>query len=94
MLMAHISKDRKKLLDRVRRLQGQMGALYEVLETKDDCTEVLHLLASCRGSMSSLMHEIVEGHIRFHLMTNESGKNREQQEAAEELIDALRKYLA
>jgi DNA-binding FrmR family transcriptional regulator len=91
--MAHISQDRKKLLARVRRLQGQIAALYEVLETKDDCTEVLHLLASCRGSMSSLMHEIVEGHIRFHLMTNDSGKIRQQEEAAEELIEALRKYL-
>jgi DNA-binding FrmR family transcriptional regulator len=91
--MAHISQDRKKLLARVRRLQGQIAALYEVLETKDDCTEVLHLLASCRGSMSSLMHEIVEGHIRFHLMTNDSGKTRQQEEAAEELIEALRKYL-
>ena len=91
--MAHISRDRKKLLDRVRRLQGQITALYKVLETEDDCTEVLHLLASCRGSMSSLMHEIVEGHIRFHLMTNDSGKTHQQEEAAEELIEVLRKYL-
>jgi DNA-binding FrmR family transcriptional regulator len=91
--MAHITRHRKKLLDRVRRLQGQITALYEVLETKDDCTEVLHLLASCRGSMSSLMHEIVEGHIRFHLMANDSGKTRQQEEAAEELIEVLRKYL-
>jgi DNA-binding FrmR family transcriptional regulator len=91
--MAHITRHRKKLLDRVRRLQGQITALYEVLETKDDCTEVLHLLASCRGSMSSLMHEIVEGHIRFHLMANDSGKARQQEEAAEELIEVLRKYL-
>jgi DNA-binding FrmR family transcriptional regulator len=43
--------------------------------------------------MSSLMHEIVEGHIRFHLMTNDSGKTPQQEEAAEELIEVLRKYL-
>jgi len=91
--VAHISRDRKKLLARVRRIQGQLDALHEVLETKDDCTEVLHLLASCRGSINGLMSEVLEGHIRFHLLGGEPTPSGHQAEAAEELIEVLKKYL-
>ena len=91
--MAHIRKDRKKLLARVRRIQGQLNALHEALEAKDDCTEVLHLLASCRGSINGLMSEVLEGHIRFHLMGGEPERAAKQDEAAEELIEVLKQYL-
>lgn len=91
--MAHIRRDRKKLLARVRRIQGQLNALHEVLETKDDCTKVLHLLASCRGSINGLMSEVLEGHIRFHLMDGEPTQPDQRAEAAEELIEVLKQYL-
>jgi DNA-binding FrmR family transcriptional regulator len=91
--VAHVSSDRKKLLARVRRIQGQLNALHQVLETRDDCREVLHLLASCRGSINGLMNEVLEGHIRFHLMGGEPEQAAKQAEAAEELIEVLRKYL-
>ena len=49
----------------------QLNALHEMLETKDDCTEVLHLLVSYRGSINGLINEVLEGLIRFHLMCGE-----------------------
>lgn len=52
---------------------------------------VLQLLAGARGAMISLMAELIEGHIRFHVLIGR--EKRQQQEAAQELIDVVRSYL-
>ena len=89
--MSHTKKDKDKLILRVRRIRGQMEALERALETDQECANVLQLLAGARGAMNSLMAELLEGHIRFHLMDSKS-KNG-QAEAAEDLIGILRSYL-
>ncbi len=53
----------------------------------------LQLMAACRGALNGLMAEVLEGHIRFHVLDPKSGKNAPQVEAAEELIDVVRTYL-
>ncbi len=50
-------------------------------------------LGGCRGALNGLMAEVLEGHIRFHVLDPKSGKNAPQVEAAEELIDVVRTYL-
>ena len=58
-----------------------------------ECSSVLQLMAACRGALNGLMAEVLEGHIRFHVLDPKSGKNAPQVEAAEELIDVVRTYL-
>jgi DNA-binding FrmR family transcriptional regulator len=50
-------------------------------------------MAACRGALNGLMAEVMEGHIRFHVLDPKSVKNAPQVEAAEELIDVVRTYL-
>jgi FrmR/RcnR family transcriptional regulator, repressor of frmRAB operon len=55
---------------------------------------VLQLMAACRGALNGLMADVMEGHIRFHVLTpTRNGKKSPQAEAAEELIDVVRAYL-
>jgi DNA-binding FrmR family transcriptional regulator len=42
--------------------------------------------------MDALMAEVIEGHIRFHLM-DAKHQTEEQARAADDLVDALRAYL-
>ena len=44
--MAHVNRDKKKLLTRVRRVAGQVAALERALESDADCTDVLILIAA------------------------------------------------
>jgi hypothetical protein len=39
------------------------------------------------------MAEVVEGHVRFHVLAPGNGRNSPQAKAAEELIDIVRAYL-
>jgi DNA-binding FrmR family transcriptional regulator len=92
--MPHTAKDKTKLLSRVRRIRGQVEAIERALDIEDECSSVLQLMAACRGALNGLMAEVMEGHIRFHVLTpTRNGKKSPQAEAAEELIDVVRAYL-
>jgi DNA-binding FrmR family transcriptional regulator len=91
--MAHTAKDKTKLLSRVRRIRGQVEAIERALDKEHECSSVLQLMAACRGALNGLMAEVMEGHIRFHVLIPSKGKKSPQAEAAEELIDVVHAYL-
>ena len=91
--MAHTSKDKKKLLARVRRIRGQVEAIERAIEQEQECSAVLLTLAACRGAMNSLMAEILEGHVRDHVLDPDGKPTAAQTEAAQEVIDLIRTYL-
>jgi DNA-binding FrmR family transcriptional regulator len=89
--MAHTLEEKKKLLNRVRRILGQVAAIEKALDREADCSEVLHNIAACRGAMDALMAEVIEGHIRYHILDDRA--DDEQTRAADDLVAALRAYL-
>lgn len=84
--MTHTIREKTKLLNRVRRLRGQVEAIERALETEAGCERVLQLIAASRGAMNGLMAEVVEDHIRTHLM------DPARAEGAAELIDVVHSY--
>ncbi len=91
--MAHTVKHKTKLLHRVRRLRGQLNAIEKALEDERECSTVLLTLAACRGALDSLMAEIIEGHVRFHILDPAHKPTAEQKKAAQEVITVVRRYL-
>lgn len=91
--MAHTARDKEKLLVRVRRIRGQVEAIERTLAGEHECSEVLQLVAACRGALNGLMAELIEGHIWCHVLDPERPKDSPQAAAAEELIDIVRAYL-
>jgi DNA-binding FrmR family transcriptional regulator len=91
--MAHTVEEKKKLLNRVRRIRGQVEAIDRALEQEAECSDILHNISACRGAMDALMAEVIEGHIRFHILDPKVAPSQEQAQAAEDLIHALRAYL-
>jgi DNA-binding FrmR family transcriptional regulator len=91
--MAHTAKDKEKLLLRVRKIRGQIDAVERALGDESQCADVLQLLAACRGALNGLMAEVIEGHVRFHVLSPHTATNSPQAEAAEELIEVVNAYL-
>jgi len=89
--MAHHERETIKMVQRVRKLRGQLDAIERSLTEDADCGDQLMLLAAVRGGVNSLMGEVLETHIRFHLA--DGGKEHITPELAEELIDLVRAYL-
>jgi DNA-binding FrmR family transcriptional regulator len=90
--MSHTIRAKAKLLQRTRRLRGQVEALERALEAERECGEVLRLIAAARGAMDSLMAEVLEGHIREHASTRHRTAPQALA-AADELIGLVRTYL-
>ena len=92
--MAHTIEEKKKLLNRVRRIMGQVAAIEKSLDQESaDCSEILHNIAACRGAMDALMAEVIEGHIRYHILPKKGNVSDEQMRATDDLVSALRAYL-
>jgi DNA-binding FrmR family transcriptional regulator len=91
--MAHTQEEKKRLLNRVRRIMGQVAAIERTLDQEGECAEVLHNISACRGAMDALMAEVIEGHIRFHILAPGDSATDEQTRAADDLVAALRAYL-
>jgi len=91
--MTHAVVEKQKLLNRVRRLRGQVDALERALETEESCTQIMRLLTAARGAMNGMMAEVVEDHIQMHMMDANRKPSRDEIEAADELVDVLRSYI-
>lgn len=79
--MAHVTRDRKKLLSRIRRIGGQVAALEGALVDGRECAEVLVQIAAIRGAVNSLMTEVLTGHLEEHV-AGETDKRRREHELA------------
>ncbi len=91
--MAHTIREKHKLVARVRRLRGQVAAIERALEASAECEQVMHLIAGARGAMAGLMAEIVEHHVRGHLVDSETFPSALKPEAVEQLLEVVRTYL-
>lgn len=91
--MSHTIAHKPKLLARVRRIKGQIEAVERALETELGCADVLMLVASMRGAMNGLTAELMEEHIRHHVVDPAREKNPAKAQGAEDLIEVLRTYL-
>jgi DNA-binding FrmR family transcriptional regulator len=91
--MAHTKRDKAKLLNRVSRIKGQINAIEKALEGDEGCSRVLQTIAACRGAINGLMAEVLEGHVRFHVVDHRRKLSAEQVEATEELIELVNRYL-
>lgn len=88
----HTVEEKPKLILRIKRIKGQIAAIERALEADQDCSDVLQLITAARGAMNGLMAELLEGHIRFHVV-NPKQQNSEQALAADELVEIVRSYL-
>jgi len=91
--MTHTIADKQKLLNRVRRLRGQVDAMERALDTEAGCTEIMNLLTAARGAINGIMAEVIEDHIHMHMIDESRKPSRSEAEAASELVDVLRSYI-
>lgn len=89
--MPHQERQTLKMVQRVRKLRGQLETIERSLASGGDCGDQLMQLAALRGGVSALMREVLENHIRFHL--TDDAKEQIAPELAEDLIDLVHAYL-
>ena len=91
--MAHTIRDKQQLINRVRRIRGQLDAVEKALNEEQECFAILQTLAACRGAINGLVAEVIEGHIRFHVVNPDEKPASQPAKAAQQLIEIIRSYV-
>lgn len=89
--MSHTVKDKQRILARVNRIKGQLDAFSKAIDDeKEDSYQIMQLLSSTRGAINGLMGDLIEGHIREHIV--EAGNKKDASESGEILIDLMKSF--
>ena len=89
----HTIAEKTKLLARIKRIRGQVEGIERALEGGAPCDRIMHLIAGARGAMAGLMIEVVDDHVRTHLVDAAKHPGALDPDAVEQLIDVLHAYL-
>jgi DNA-binding FrmR family transcriptional regulator len=89
----HTLRDREKLVARVRRIRGQIEAVERAILEERGCYDVLQTVTAARGALNSLVAEMIEDHVRFHVLDPDEKVSARRARAAEELVDIVRAYV-
>jgi DNA-binding FrmR family transcriptional regulator len=87
--MSHLSREKLDLLNRTKKVIGQLESVLRGLNEDEQCADVLQRLAAARGAINSLMGELLEDHIRNHMPQH----SKSATEAAEDVIEIVKTYL-
>lgn len=87
--MSHLSREKLDLVNRTKKIIGQLEGVLRALNEDEQCAHVLQCLAAARGAINSLMGELLEDHIRNHMPQN----TKSGAEAADDVIEIVRTYL-
>ena len=87
--MSHLAREKLDLVNRTKKVIGQLESVLRGLNDNDSCAEVLQRLSAARGAINSLMAELMEDHIRNHMPRN----SKSSEEAADDVIQIVRTYL-
>jgi len=89
----HSVRDREKLIARVRRIRGQVEGVERALVEEKGCHEVLQTVTAARGALNGLVAELIEDHVRFHVLDPGKRISPKRARAADELVDIVRAYV-
>ena len=91
--MPHVKTEKVKLLHRLRRIRGQLEAIERAVEEDSECARVLQQATACRGALDGFIAEVIEDHIREHMIEGGADLDDPRVQAAEELIGIVHSYL-
>jgi DNA-binding FrmR family transcriptional regulator len=89
----HTVREREKLIARVRRIRGQIEGIERAIVDEKGCYDVLQTVTAARGALNSLVAEMIEDHVRYHVLDPEQKPSPKRARAADELIDIVRAYV-
>ena len=87
--MSHTTAEKIDLVNRTKKIIGQLEAVLRALNDDEQCAEMLQRLSAARGAINSLMGELMEDHILNHMPRH----SRSSEAAADDLITIVRTYL-
>jgi CsoR family transcriptional regulator, copper-sensing transcriptional repressor len=84
-------RDKQALLDRLKKIEGQVRGLQRMIEEDRYCVDVLVQVAAVKAAMNKVGMGLLEGHARGCMQA--AVRRGEGDEAVNELMDVLGKFV-
>jgi DNA-binding FrmR family transcriptional regulator len=89
----HSDDERKKLLNRLRRVNGQVDAVARMIEEDAQCVDVVMQISAATGALSKVAQLLLTEHVKHCLQEAADHSNAADREAVlQELIKLFEKY--
>jgi len=83
-------EERKKLIHRLNRIEGQIRGIRGMVEKDAYCTDIITQVAAANAALNAFNRELLDSHIRSCVAEDiRSGKD----ETIDELMDTIRKLM-
>lgn len=82
------SADKKQLLNRLRRLEGQVRGVQRMVDEDAWCPDILNQIAAVRSALDKVALGLAEGHVR-HCMVGGADDPKRRDEMTRELMTAV-----
>lgn len=83
----------KKLITRIKRVEGQIKGVSRMIENKEYCVDIFQQISAVCGALKSINSLILENHLNTCVKhTMKYGNEKEIKEKIKELTDIYMKY--
>lgn len=89
--MGSTHKYRKKVIDRLSRIEGHVRGVKKMVEEERDCPDLLHQLAAVKAAINKTSELILEDHIQSCLI--DAVNEGSTEEYVKDLMDAVSKLV-
>lgn len=89
--MGSTHKHRKKVIDRLSRIEGHVRGVKKMVEEDRDCPDLLHQLAAVKAAINKTSELILEDHIQSCLI--DAVDQGTTEESVKELMKAVSKLV-
>ncbi|MGB0591855.1 MAG: metal-sensitive transcriptional regulator [Myxococcota bacterium] len=85
--------EKKKMLARLKRIEGQVAGIHRMVESETYCVEVLHQFSAVQGALSKAAQVMLSAHLEscVHEAIIE-GAESERRAKLEELVELFRRF--
>lgn len=84
--------DHRKLVNRVKRIEGQVRGISSMIEEQKYCIDILTQIKASRSALKSLELEVLENHVSHCMMkASRSDDEKEIEDKIKEVMDLLKR---
>ena len=83
-------RDTKAVINRLRRIEGQVRGIMKMVEDKRDCEDILTQISSAKSALHKTGQTILEGHLR-HCVSNDI-KDGNEDEVMDKLMLVIEQF--
>lgn len=84
--------EKKALLTRLKRIEGQAGGIARMVEEDKYCVDVLQQILAVQGALAQVSKKLLQSHMKTCVVSAlESGDTEKRERAIEEVVDLFAK---